>query len=224
MIKIHDELIQGSDEWKAARCGLLTASEMSLIITTANLKPANNDKVRSHAYELAAQRINQYVEPSYIGDNMLRGWDDEDKAKSLYSQHYGAITDVGFITNDEWGFTVGYSPDGLVGPDGLVECKSRKQYLQFQTISTDTVPSEHIIQLQTGLLVSGREWIDYISYCGGMPMFVKRVLPDPEIQEAIILAATAFEIKVAEIMSAYKANSEGLIPTERTIIEEEITV
>jgi len=222
MIKIYDELIQGSDEWKAARCGLLTASEMSLIITPSNLKPANNDKVRSHAYELAAQRVNQYVEPSYIGDNMLRGWDDEDKAKALYSQHYGVITDVGFITNDEWGFTVGYSPDGLVGDDGLVECKSRKQYLQFQTISNDTVPSEHVIQLQTGLLVSGREWIDYISYCGGMPMFVKRVLPDPEIQEAIVLAATAFEVKVAEIISSYKTNSEGLIPTERTIIEEEI--
>jgi hypothetical protein len=37
-------------------------------------------------------------------------------------------------------------------------------------------------QLQCGLLVSGREWIDYVSYCGGMPMYVKRVLPDPVVR------------------------------------------
>jgi hypothetical protein len=41
------------------------------------------------------------------------------------------------------------------------------------------VPAENMAQLQAGLLVSGREWIDYISYCGGMPLWVKRVEPDP---------------------------------------------
>ena len=32
-VRIHAEMIQGSDEWLAARCGLLTASEMKLIVT-----------------------------------------------------------------------------------------------------------------------------------------------------------------------------------------------
>ena len=51
MIRYHRDLVQGSDEWLAARCGLLTASEMKLIVTTT-LKPASNDKERAHLYEL----------------------------------------------------------------------------------------------------------------------------------------------------------------------------
>ena len=219
MIKIYDELIQGSDEWHQARCGLLTASEMKLIITPT-LKTANNDKTRAHIYELAAQRVTQYTEPSYIGDDMMRGWEDEGKAKEKYAEYYAPVDDVGFITNDECGFTIGYSPDGLVGDDGLIEIKSRRQKFQMETIVNNTVPDEHIIQCQTGLLVTGRKWLDYISYCGGMPMCVIRVYPDPEIQTAIIEAATSFEIKIKEVMGKYKANIEGLILTERTIEEE----
>ena len=85
MITYHDELVQGSDAWHAARCGLLTASEMSLIVT-ATLKAAANEKERTHLFELAAQRITGYVEPSYIGDAMLRGHDDEITAIDLYER------------------------------------------------------------------------------------------------------------------------------------------
>ena len=119
-IKYHTDLIQGSDEWLQARCGLLTASEMKLIVTPT-LKIANNDKERSHLYELLAQRITQYVEPHYISDDMLRGHEDEVDARILYNDNYAPVTDMGFITNSKWGFTIGYSPDGLVGDDGLIE-------------------------------------------------------------------------------------------------------
>jgi hypothetical protein len=40
------------------------------------------------------------------------------------------------------------------------------------------VPEEYMLQIQTGLLVTGREWLDFVSYCAGLPMFVKRVFPD----------------------------------------------
>jgi len=125
-ITVHEEVVQGSTEWAAMRCGLLTASEMHLIVTST-LKAASNDKERSHLYELLAQRITQYVEPSYVSDAMLRGVDDEIEAVNLYSRNYAPAYQVGFITNDRWGFTLGYSPDSLVGNDGQIECKSRKQ-------------------------------------------------------------------------------------------------
>jgi len=218
----HRDLIQGSDEWHEQRRGILTASEMSLILTP-KLKAASNDKERMHVFELSAQRISEYVEPSYVGDNMLRGWDDEIEARNLYSQHHAPVTEVGFITCDRWGFTIGYSPDGLVGDDGLIECKSRKQKFQIQTIATDEVPEEYVLQLQTGLLVTGRAWIDFISYSGGLPLFVKRVFPDAVMQAAIVAAATAFEQRVAERVAEYRATLAAmpkLIPTERKIIQE----
>lgn len=218
-ITYHNDLIQGSDEWLAARCGLLTASEMKLILTPT-LKIANNDKTRAHVYELAAQRITRHVEPTYIGDDMLRGMEDEITARDLYSERIEPMTEVGFVTNDEWGFTIGYSPDGLIGLDGQGEIKSRKQKYQIETIVTGLVPDEHVLQLQTGLLVTKRKWIDYISFSGGLPMWRIRVTPDAEIQAAIIAAATEFEIKVSGVVAAYRkavAGAEVLIETERRV-------
>lgn len=227
MITVHAAMIQGSEEWFAARCGLLTASEMHLIVTPATMKPASNDKERAHLYELLAQRITQYVEPSYVGDAMLRGQQDEIDAVELYDKTYARVERIGFMTNDKWGFTLGYSPDAIVGADGLVEAKSRNQKLQIRTL-VDYVPANGIdpdfmIQCQTGLLVSERKWIDLISYCGGLPMATVRIFPSEKIQEAIIAASTIFEEKLVSKRFAYDAviaSKARLIPTERKIYEE----
>lgn len=224
-ISIHPELIQGSDEWLAARCGLLTASEMNRIVTPS-LKAASNDKERAHLYELMAQRLTRYVEPHYMSDDMLRGHEDELEARALYAKTYAPVQEVGFITNNRWGFTIGYSPDGLVGDDGAIECKSRRQRFQIQTLTDREVPTEYVLQLQTGLLVSERKWIDFVSYCGGLPMVTIRVFPDPIIQAAIIDAATAFEERIAALQARYAdiiATERRLIPTERRIEQEMFT-
>jgi predicted phage-related endonuclease len=221
-IKYFPEMEQGSEEWLAARCGILTASEMKLIITPT-LKTANNDKERSHLYELAAQRINKYVEPHYISDDMLRGHDDEILARQLYSEKFAPVQECGFITNDQWGFTIGYSPDALVGDDGLIECKSRRQKYQFETIVSGVMPDDYKIQVQTGFLVSGRKWCDFISYSGGMPMVTIRVTPDPVVQDAIIAAATAFEMRLEKRLMEYREilkSNARLTPTERRVQEE----
>lgn len=217
----HAELIQGSEEWLAARRGLLTASEMKCIITPT-LKVADNDKTRTHLWELLAQRVTGYVEPQYISDDMLRGMDDEIIARDLYAKNYAPVEEIGFITNDRWGFTIGYSPDGLVGDDGLIEAKSRRQKFQVETLAVGEVPADFMIQLQTGLLVSERQWIDFISYSGGLPMFVKRVEADPVVQDAILAAASAFEAKLADKYQDYRATlaTRKFIPTERTVQQE----
>lgn len=225
-ITYHDDLIQGSEEWHQARCGLITASEMKLILTPT-LKAANNDKTRAHVWELAAQRITGYVEPTYIGEAMLRGHEDEILARALYSEHFAPVTECGFVTNDEWGFTLGASPDGLVGADGLIECKSRIQKYQVQAIvehwRDGTTPDEFTLQVQTLLLVTERRWCDLISYSGGLPMIPMRCEASPEIQAAIVDACDAFEARVAEAVRDYHAAlsaDKRLIPTERRIEEE----
>lgn len=221
-VKFHRDLIQGSDEWLQQRCGLLTASEMKLIITPT-LKVADNDKTRAHVFELLFQRLTGFMEPQYVSDAMLRGQGDEIYARAAYEEHFAPVQQVGFITNDKWGFTIGYSPDGLVGDDGLIECKSRAGKYQVQTIASNEVPAEYMVQLQTGMLVTERPWIDFISYSGGLPMFVKRVEADPLIQGAILAAATAFEAKVAEQEREYRATLATMgkvIETERREVEE----
>lgn len=220
-VTIYRDLEQGSDEWLAARCGILTASEMKLILTPT-LKLASNDKERQHLYELLAQRVTQYVEPQYVSDAMLRGHMDEIEARRLYAERFGPVEEVGFITRDDWGFTIGYSPDGLVGDDGLIEIKSRAQKYQVQTIIEGGAPDEYMLQIQTGLLVTDRKWLDFISYSGGLPMHVARIYPDDEIQTAIIDAATAFEERLEERLAQYRANTSDpfTIQTERREMEE----
>lgn len=224
-IVCHAEYEQGSEQWLQARCGLLTASEMKMILTPT-LKVASNDKTRQHVWEIAAQRLNSYVEPRYVGDDMLRGHDDEVRARLAYAEAFGNVTECGFITSNRWGFTIGYSPDALVGDDGLIECKSRRQKYQVQTI-INGVPDEHVLQLQTGLLVTERSWIDYVSYCGGMPMAVIRVEPDAEIQAAIVAAAADFEQRVADAVADFQSSLTSTrlrwVPTER-VIEQEMYV
>jgi len=225
-ITYHPELVQGEEAWHAARCGLLTASEMKLIITPT-LKAASNDKERVHLYELLAQRITKHVEPRYVSDDMLRGQEDEIYALEAYGKAYSPFERVGFVTNDKWGFTIGYSPDGLIGDNGQVECKSRSQKYQVQTIC-DYVPSElahpdFAIQVQTGLLVTERDWCDLVSYSGGLPMATVRVFPDEKVQTAIVDAAAAFESRIADKLATYNAilaSKARLIPTVRRVHEE----
>ena len=216
-IKHFPDIVQGSQEWMDCRVGLLTASTMKLIITPT-LKTAANDKERAHVNEIAAQRISGFIEQGWSGDNFDRGHSEEIEARDLYHRHYAPVESMGFITNDEWGFTLGFSPDGLVGTDGFIEAKSRVQKFQIPTIASGAMPDDFVLQVQTGLLVSGRKWCDFISYCDGLPMFTVKVFPDFRIQEAIIVAATEFERRVEEKIASYIAaltSGARLIPTKR---------
>ncbi len=219
-VRLHPNLYQGTDEWLAARCGMLTASEMKLIVTPT-FKAASNEKEKAHLYELLAQRITGFVEPSYLSDDMIRGLEDEQDALELYAKHHAPTQAVGFITNDKWGFTIGYSPDGLVGTDGLVEIKSRRQKFQVETfllnVTAGTIPADYLIQAQTALLVSERKWLDLVSYSGGLPLAVIRTLPDERIQDAIVSAATAFEERLRENLGRYRdaVAASRAIPTVR---------
>ena len=220
-ITYHDAFDQGSQQWLDARCGLLTASEMKLIVTPT-LKIASNDKERAHLWELLAQRITGYVEPSYISDDMLRGREDELRARQLYHERIAPVTQCGFITNSRHGFTLGYSPDGLVGEHGQIEAKSRRQKFQIETlvdhVPAQTCPPDFLMQCQTGLIVTERQWLDFVSYCGGLPMVVIRVYPDPVVQAAILQAAAAFEERMAKRLAEYHealASDARLFATER---------
>jgi hypothetical protein len=219
--QIHCEFEQGSERWMEARCGLLTASEFDRILTPT-LKIATNAKERAHCWEMAAQRITRYVEPQYISDAMLRGQADEIIARELYSKHYAPVAQCGFVTNAKWGFTLGCSPDGLVGDDGMIEVKSRCQRFQVETISANAMPDDFVLQVQGELLVTERKWVDFISFSAGLPMAVIRILPDPAVQGAILDAAAKFESRINEAIAEYHATlaTQKWVPTERTVEDE----
>jgi hypothetical protein len=48
-----------------------------------------------------------------------------------------------------------------------------------------------------------------------MPLYVKRVFPDPAWHEAIVAAVSEFENNAAQMIDKYLAATEGNPPTER---------
>ncbi|WP_032368559.1 YqaJ viral recombinase family protein [Rhodococcoides fascians] len=180
---------------------------------------ASNDVSRGLTTMLVAERITGWTEDMFVSDDMMRGVEDEPRARDKYSQHYAPVAEVGFMTYEDSGIKLGYSPDGLVGDDGLIEIKSRRPKKHLSTILSGHPPVENMPQLQTGLLVSGRKWIDYVSYCGGMPLWVKRVYPDQRWFDAILAAGRAFEANAAEMISIYQDEIAGFPSTDRELTE-----
>jgi putative phage-type endonuclease len=217
-VTLHEfpDLEQGTDEWHDARRGIVTASVVGRLITPT-LKVADNDHSRGITAALIAERIAGWTEPSYTNADMWRGVECEPIARDAYSQHYAPAVECGFLRRDEPTWSLGYSPDGLVGTDGLVEIKAPRAKGHVATILRGEVPAQHMAQCQAGLLVTGREWLDFVSFCGGLPLFVKRVTPDPRWHEVIVAAVEKFEDTAEQMQAAYTEATEGLPPTERVV-------
>ena len=154
---------------------------------------------------------------------MWRGKEEEPLARDKYAETYEPVTESGLMVRDFGTCRIGYSPDGLVGDDGLIEIKSRSPKVHIAHILNGEVPTSVMPQIQTGLLVSGRDWLDYCSYSGGMAFWKKRVYPDPRWQEVILAAAEQFERNATDIVARYLAATDGLPMTERTPDYDEIT-
>jgi hypothetical protein len=224
-LRVYTDLVQGTEAWLEARRGIITASVVGQLITARTIKPADNDNSRALTALLAAERITGWSEDPYISQDMIRGTLDEPVAREKYSRHIAPVDEVGFMvrTTDQ-GHRIGYSPDGLVGDDGIIEIKSRRPKKHLTTILTDQVPIENVAQIQCGLLVSGREWCDYVSFCGGMPLWMKRVTPDKRWFDAITEAVDIFEATVAQMVATYTERTVGLPATERSTYDMDLVI
>ncbi len=183
-------------------------------------RTSTGDTARTLRLLLVAERITGYTEPTFLSDDMVRGLMDEPRATAKYAETNGVeVAEMGFMTRayevDGRSFVIGYSPDGLVGDDGCIEIKSRRQKKHLRTVLDDAVPTENYVQCQSALLVSGRAWCDYISYSGGMAMWTKRVLPDLDVHAAIVAAVAAFEEQAAVDLATYAERTAALPMTER---------
>ena len=145
---------------------------------------------------------------------MARGHLLEPFARDLYAKHRSPVQECGFITLTTSAGTLGYSPDGLVGDDGLIEIKCPRPKTHLKSLLTGEVPSEYVYQVQTGLGVTGRRWLDYISYSPGLPLFVARCLPSSVAIPQIHAAHEAAEQQLAQLMADYQAAAAKFPATE----------
>lgn len=210
----YPDVEQRSDEWHDLRRGMVTASTVASLLTPT-LKVASNDTARAVTGALVAERITGVTEPSWMNDDMMRGVLHEPIAKGYYAEHHAPVHEVGFLVRQFDGYEIGCSPDGLIGSDGMLEVKCPRAKGHIRTILADEVPAQYVAQVQCALLVSGRPWLDYVSFHAGLPLYVKRVHPDQRWFDAIHAACQRFEENASALVSDYRSRIVGLPVTER---------
>lgn len=175
-MKIVTDIEQGTPEWLALRLGIATASELDCLLVSGKHPTGFGVAAFTYMDQLIGERITEEAaELPFQTKATIRGHEQEGVALELYeAREEVKVQKVGIILNRG----IGYSPDGLVGTDGLIEIKTKLPKFQVGVILAGEIPKEHVAQCQGGLWASDREWIDFISYWPGMPLFVKRAHRD----------------------------------------------
>jgi len=194
-MKIID-CIQNSPEWFAARAGIPTASNFDLIVTTKGERSKQREK---YLYRLAGEAITGTPEETYQNGAMQRGIALEAEARQLYELITGAtVTQAGFCLADE-GY--GASPDALVGETGSLELKCPNLATHVGYLLDGKLPTEYFQQVQGQLLVTGREWADFMSYYPGIKPFLIRVERDEQFLKQLRIELLLFVAELKDVIA-----------------------
>lgn len=160
---IHLELAQGSPEWINARLGIPTASNFDRLVTPKTMKPSA--AADGYLNELLAEwLIGETLDPS-VTQFMERGNQMEADAVRFYEALREVDCEVcGFCLTDDR--RAGASPDRFIGDDGLLELKvpAAATHVGYIRALREPKPTRYYAQIQGQLLITGRQWVDFMSY------------------------------------------------------------
>lgn len=203
MRKLHNDIVQGSDEWRKMRIGRLTSSILGeFIFTKGKDELGLGAKIIPHLNKVAAEYYTGETDDSdYENEKMLRGKELEPIARDFYEMMtFEKIEEIGFAT---YGKYLGDSPDGIIGTEGTAEVKCRKLHLHYNMLdSLNTkgvfkLPSKDKAQCLWHPFVLGRKWCDYMSFHPDFPehqrLLIQRVNLTEEISEILEAKKIAIE-------------------------------
>lgn len=206
---MNEEIIQGSDEWKALRLGKVTASRIADLV--AKTKSGPSASRANYMAQLIAERLTNTPAESYTNAAMQHGTETEPEARAAYEFYQGVtVTEIAFVphpTIDQ----AGCSPDGLVDDDGLVEIKCPNTATHLETLLGQAVPSKYEAQMQFQMACTGRKWCEFVSYDPRMPenmrLFIKRVGRDDkrinELETEVAGFLLELAVKLSQLNSLY---------------------
>lgn len=208
-------MAQGSIEWKAARCGKVTASRVADVI--AKTKTGWGAVRYNYMAELIAERLTGVPNDGFTNAAMQWGTDKEPEARAAYEFFCDVpVTEVAIVEHPSIPMCAA-SPDGLVSDDGLVEFKCPMTSTHIETLLGGTVPAKYITQMQWQLACTGRKWCDFVSFDPRLPesmrMFTRRVMRDDvmisQLEKDVIVFLGELELKLAELKAKYESVAEA---------------
>lgn len=169
------DIDQNTDEWLALRAGKVTGSPVSKIM--ANYGKSFGEPAKKYAVDIAVEQLTGVpIGGGFTNAHMERGHEEEPIARGLYQQtFFREVTNGGFFDNGD----TGVSPDGLISTDGIIEIKSAMPSIHYERIRKNAIDSAYRWQCSFELKESGREWLDFVSFCSMFPkdnrLFVVRL-------------------------------------------------
>ena len=194
---------QRSEEWYQARLGCLGASSIAdMLATTKSGESASRANLRAR---LVAERLTGRTQETYTNAAIQHGIDTEDEARAMYEVASGVmVEETGWHPHPRIAWS-GASPDGLVGDDGLLEIKCPNTATHIDTLLSRRVPAKYLPQMQWQMAVTGRQWVDFVSYDPRMPLdlqlWTDRVARDDARIEQLEAEAEKFLAEVADVVS-----------------------
>jgi putative phage-type endonuclease len=210
---MSEELIQGSPEWLAIRCGKVTASRIADVC--ARTKSGYGASRGNYMAELLVERLTGHPAPAFINDAMRWGTEQEPNARAAYEFHCETdVMQVGFVHHPSLPMC-GASPDGYVQDAGLVEIKCPNTATHLETLLGEPIADKYVKQMQWQMACTERAWCDWVSFDPRMPpamqLFVRRVERDDKVIETIEAEVRAFlselEKKEAALRNQYEAKA-----------------
>lgn len=200
---MSDQIIQGTDEWKELRRGRATGSNFDACMAKGKGKEEASTRAQ-YRVRLAIERLTgRVLESNFKSKDMLRGTENEPFARMAYEAQTGYIVDeVPFIPHKF--LMAGISPDGLVGPDGMTEFKCPTPAVHWSYLQlTDQPPPEYKWQVYGEMWVSGRQWVDFVSYNQDFPLelqlHIVRVHRDERAIQAIAELDAGVSLFLADV-------------------------
>ena len=204
------DIIQGTPEWLQLRLGHVTASRVADIMAKTKTGPSASRQ--NYLIELAIQRVTGVVEESYKNEAMIRGTEEEPKARQAYELLTETfVEELPFVKHKtiEW---FGCSPDGIIknndGTYNLLEIKNPNSATHWSYIKEGEPPTKYKIQMMAQMACTGAQWCDFFSYDSRMPEgsrhFLKRMMRDNKFIEEmekevkIFLEQISKEVKLME--------------------------
>lgn len=192
---------QGSAEWLAERRGCITGSRFK--DCRDKLKSGAPSKAcLTYAMDVARERVGGSVMPVFATPAMRMGTEQEPFARADYEMKQGQfVEEAGFITTDDRKF--GVSVDGLIGENGIWECKTMVSSATLFTAVVDGDISEYIDQCNGAMWLLGRKWVDLHLWVADLPHLSKviRIERDDDRINALEADLIAFE----QLVSKYEA-------------------
>lgn len=185
---------QGSDEWKLARLGHVTASNMADVMSKGK---GSAEAMGRYKYKvrLVAERLTQTAAESFSNAAMEWGVEQEQFACIEYEATKNVFVErTGFWLHPtiQW---LGVSPDRLVGDDGLIEVKCPNTTTHLGYLFENRIPPEYYKQIQCQLWVTDREWCDFVSYDPRLPKRNQLLIVRTERDESLIAEMKAETLK-----------------------------